>query len=753
MNEPTFKGTTEQQTLAAEIFGLMAGQGTMFAEDAPIKQTLSNLVDFFATQHNTDRATLAQTIDAALCENAQIFARQEGDEEIMYVTSRLGMYQHRIEDTSHTFKERLYQPEQPLPTDDISVVVSTSRPALTTVEPVFISDYWQQQAGLIPMPLSDADMDEMDTVDGEPGSPPEVTVEVVPVADTSTDDTPTDTIPAGIVFDETPPADPLMFRRPFVEMPVTQDTTQEADAVEAVTPEIVSKEPSFIDAPVIEPPVVEETPLEVVPAEMDVIPSEPPTIPEEIVDEGSDDIAESIGDKEEVVPPEEGIEEVDEIAVAPAVEEPANHFVSNVSMVFTLPDGTAIDLSRPTAELMATHHEALAENLVSSIDHDPLQRIGRFGHVLFTEADKVNLGKNDLRRIREYIVEVREPLLDTTIIDDLYHHSSRQTAYESFRFSLNQRLSREKDFEFVGVEKAYLWSARGLPPIGTKRVKASEMGQLTSYLVDNYDDSLELQSAEAILESGTVNHLLSFFEWEYGILPLNAALATLLPQPFLPDQRSVVLRFESPQHYVTYLVEVRYPTGNRGGWIQGLEDFFHEHLVAGAFITLGLTEEPNVFTITYDEVPNVEDRLLILDEKKNKFAFANLEYYCSVDADQLLSQQRYGKLKNLKSLPMGDRRKADVVLSHIFEVLGEQVGTREEPLYWLAMDDLYVGYNTLRSASRPYLKSLLDADDAYAEDESTPGAYYYKPEPKMGEEVEDDDDDLLVQEQYDDDYY
>src|SRR4029079_13549319 len=87
-----------------------------------------------------------------------------------------------------------------------------------------------------------------------------------------------------------------------------------------------------------------------------------------------------------------------------------------------------------------------------------------------------NFGKNDLRRIRDYLTEVGEPTLDTQIIADVFYHNPRQADYEPFRFALNYRLNREKDFEFVGVTGARLWSTKGLPVIGGKRIKGSEMG-------------------------------------------------------------------------------------------------------------------------------------------------------------------------------------------------------------------------------------------------------------------------------------
>jgi hypothetical protein len=217
----------------------------------------------------------------------------------------------------------------------------------------------------------------------------------------------------------------------------------------------------------------------------------------------------------------------------------------------------------------------------------------------------------------------------------------------------------------------------------------------------------------------------------------------LLPTPLLPDQRTAVLRFESPQHYSTTLTELRYPTGNRGGWLQGLEDFFHEHLVPGALITLTRTAEPHVLTLTYEEQAETRDRLLVLDEKKNKFAFANVNYYSAVDEDMLVNQQQYGRLRNLKSLPMSDRRKADVTLEHVFATAGEPVGSRSEPRYEASADQLYVALNVLRPASREYLVHLLGENELF---EQSNGSWSYAPPPE-----ESDEDEELDEELYDDD--
>jgi hypothetical protein len=610
-DKPNFTGNAEQKALAAQIFQLMSAQGAFFASDSPIKQTLTNLADFIAVQRKADRAKVAQEIDSALTKNNTVFAREEREDDVIYVISRLGVYRPRLDENTHMFKHRLYEPENPLPVDDISVVVTTTRPALTTVEPVFISDYWQQQAGLTPVAPSDGEQ---------------------------------------------------------------EDVVELQDAVEV--------------APVVEEPIAAE----------------------EVVE-----------------------------AAAPVIEKPVPAGAGMQNTVITLPNGVQIDLRRPVADLISQYGPTLLAQFRAALDNDPLRRIVTFGTDAFPEAAVESFGKNDLRRIRDYLIETGEPMLDSQIIADIFYHNPRQNDYETFRFALDYRLSREKDFEFVGVDGARLWSTKGLPAIGTKRVKASEMGQLTGYLEEGFDDSTAEQSVESIRSTGTLSHVLTFFEWEYGALPYTKALAALLSAPLLPDQRTAVLRFESPQHYSSTLAELRFPTGNRGGWLQGLEEFFHEHLVPGALITLSRTAEPHIFTLTYEEQAETTDRLLILDEKKNKLAFANVSYYSAVDEDMLVNQQQYGRLRNLKSLPMSDRRKADVTLEHVFETVGEPVGTRSEPRYEATLGQLYVALNVLRPLSREYLAHLLGEGDEFEQDGSR---WSYTPPPVEIDETEDQDEDL-----------
>jgi hypothetical protein len=92
---------------------------------------------------------------------------------------------------------------------------------------------------------------------------------------------------------------------------------------------------------------------------------------------------------------------------------------------------------------------------------------------------------------------------------------------------------------------------------------------------------------------------------------------------------------------------------------------------------------------------------------------------------------------------MNERRREDAVLEHVFETVGEQVGTREDPLYSASLQDLFMGMNVLRPSSRALLRHLLEQGERF-ETESN-DTYLYRPEPE--EIVVDEDED-----EYDDEY-
>ena len=105
--------------------------------------------------------------------------------------------------------------------------------------------------------------------------------------------------------------------------------------------------------------------------------------------------------------------------------------------------------------------------------------------------------------------------------------------------------------------------------------KLTEIGTDYRYLLD------EVPAAPAYRSRESIDHTLTFYEYIHGLLPYDAEMQALMPGPMTSSQRSAVLTFECPQSFTTYLVELRYPTPNRGGFILGLDDFYSENLVPG----------------------------------------------------------------------------------------------------------------------------------------------------------------------------
>src|SRR5206468_5477437 len=161
------------------------------------------------------------------------------------------------------------------------------------------------------------------------------------------------------------------------------------------------------------------------------------------------------------------------------------------------------------ATLATVPAEQLRAALAARLESD--DRFASFGDQYYPEDLVDRYSRGDLRRIREFIQEEGEPLADETLLQTLFGRRPNDPAYQAARFSINYRLSREKrDFEFVGTRDSRLWSTAGLAPLGTTLRKASELGTDYRYLIDE-------QADEEV--GASVTHVLTFFEWAYGLLP------------------------------------------------------------------------------------------------------------------------------------------------------------------------------------------------------------------------------------------
>jgi hypothetical protein len=378
------------------------------------------------------------------------------------------------------------------------------------------------------------------------------------------------------------------------------------------------------------------------------------------------------------------------------------------------PAGGTLDLAGASDdEIAAAIQESLGQEL----------SVARWGDLWMMEDRVQRFSRGDLRRFEDFLREQGGISTDEEIVQDILGIRSNAPDFPGTRFALNFRLSREtREFEYVGTATAGVWSLSNQPSIGTTRRKPSEIGQDYRYLLD-------YRTPDEGLEEGIVEHVLSFYEYSYGVLPLDANLATLLPEPGFADQRAARITFESPQTGETIVTELRFPTSNRGGFVAGLELFFADNLVPGAVLTIERTDRPNHFLLEYFQVSGEDRKLLHLDERKGKYAFRSTTYYCATQDDFLLTEGRFPKLADAKPLDDRVRRRPDQVVQTTFERVGESAGSSDAPRYLASFSDLLAAANVERPISAEYLRDILTSGTypEFSVDESSEDVYAYQP--------------------------
>lgn len=373
-------------------------------------------------------------------------------------------------------------------------------------------------------------------------------------------------------------------------------------------------------------------------------------------------------------------------------------------------------------EIAAMDDAALAAVIVADLRQEPT--VANFGDQWMIEEKVPRLSRGDLRRLAGYIVERGEPLSDETLLQDILGISPTADDYEVQRFALNYRLSREhREFEFVGSADDRRWSTQGLIQIDTGHRKASELGQ-------DYRFLLEYPPAPDAPRETVVEHVLTFYEYQYGVLPYDATFAALFPPQFLPDQRAAILEFESPQTLENFHVELRYPTSNRGGYIAGFAKFFHENLVPGALITIEFNEGTKRYMLEYLPISGQDRKLLQLDEKKNRYTFRSTTFYCATQENMLLSENHFPRLANTPPLEERTRRRPEEVLAAAFERAAEQEGTGESRRYMAMIDDLLAAANIERPMSADLIRDIVrnPAYPQFSVDADIEDVFYYQPD-------------------------
>lgn len=421
------------------------------------------------------------------------------------------------------------------------------------------------------------------------------------------------------------------------------------------------------------------------------------------------------------------VEEMDEeeeqpVDAAPAAAEPAAPVAAAAPSVPVIQEEPAAPA--PVVEAVPTGpvdveelRTALRERLEADI------RLVSFGDEWFLDDQLLRLSRGDFRRIRDYMVERAAPVSDEELLGDVFGRRVTERDYTLLRFGLNQRMSKEKkEFEFVGTGQSRMWTASALPAFGTAKRKPAEIGQDYRFLLDS-------TTPVAVEEVGdAIEHVLTFYEYEYGLLPLDVRLAAFFPKAFIEDQRAAVLRFEVPQLYSNFLVELRYPTANRGGFITGLEQFYAENLVPGSRLRIERTDNNGRYVIRLEQTSEQTRKLLTLDERRGRYVFQPVTFYWGVDEDGLLSDTKFLGLINSKPLDEKERRRPEAVVRATFERVGDRQGDKATPRYWALFDDLLTAVNIERPFTAEYLRSVLDGE-ANPEFERDAGddAYFYDP--------------------------
>ncbi|MCC6705066.1 MAG: hypothetical protein IT334_09320 [Thermomicrobiales bacterium] len=415
------------------------------------------------------------------------------------------------------------------------------------------------------------------------------------------------------------------------------------------------------------------------------------------------------------------IEEFDEVEVT-AEEEvaPLDELATGLEeLTAELPDAprTITVAVAPATDVSGVDDVELADAIRERLGADV--RVASFGDQWMLEDRVTRLSRGELRRLKEYIQEQERPLTDDMLVQDVFNIRPGTEDFDLMRFAVNFRLSKEhREFEFVGTSGQRFWSTNNLPQIGTKRRKPNDIGTDLKYLLS--------EAAPAPRSVDSIDRVLTYFEYQHGLLPFDAEMRALMPAAMNADQKTAVLTFECPQSYTTYLVELRYPTPNRGGFVLGLDDFFTENLVPGALITIQRTENDGHYKVEYLPSSGESMRLFEVEDRRQRYVFRPTTFACTVDPSFLLSEDRFPRLNGEKPLDDKQRRRPESVISATFERVGQM---HEGHGYSASFEDLLAAVNIERPFSADYLRQVLEQDDsgAFAIDPDRDDVYTYVP--------------------------
>jgi hypothetical protein len=737
--QSAFVGTKDEQKIAGYAFEVMKRKGMLFAANAPIRMSVDSIAKALTKpggpMAGTKVESLIPKIEASLSKNETVFARADSGE---FVTTKAGRAYHGGGgDNAHTFKERLNAEAVSLDSEaakeyaESLVNRAAARAERTTLQIDSIIDL---RPSAVAPPVQHTPQITFDSATVIPQHlaphPPGMETPVRP--------------------DETrAPAPPRTGTETVIPGP--EPVTR---APQPSEPEVAPRKTDArrVEQEVAEPETAQQRTVEVAPAPA-VTPGAKPEV-EPAAAAGGTAQAPPSKPEPRVAPaaPAPATEAAPASATRPApqpeapapaparpkpaaVEQPkpaAPVVTGPVEMRIATPDGpVTVDLRDPVDDILANEAvaSALREMVGAAVEEDG--RLIRFGSDIFPEEAVERFSKGDFRRIKDFLDEPETGGVasDREIMEYALNRRQEHPDYERLRFSLNHRMLKEKkDFEFVGVDTNRLWMSAGATPVTIPKRKPAEIGQDYRYLEDPAIVSVEEEEEQAepvTAGPGPLEYSLTYYEYENGVLPYDRRAKRVFQGPVFEDQRASLLQFEIPQLFTSILAELRYPTGNRGGFIMGLGDFFAEHMVPGARFTLLPTDRgDNIFEMQFTRTSEEEANLLQFDDRRSRYVFRPVSFAVETDPTMVLNQEKFGKLHNHKKLEDAERKRPDGVITNAFEVVGDQADDK----YWAILDDLYPVVNIERPISRSWLKTMLSgAYPFFYPDETTEGAYFYDP--------------------------
>ena len=383
------------------------------------------------------------------------------------------------------------------------------------------------------------------------------------------------------------------------------------------------------------------------------------------------------------------------------------------------PQGILVNMSKTPAEIVGKHKEFFNGLLREKLATDG--RFLSFGNQWMLAEKATTLAKGELRQVREFIESSGGPETDDSLCTNVFNRDPETDT--AFRFSLNYQLAAEKKvFEFAGTGGQNLWWIAGTlsPRIVRSALKPAEVGQDLKYLED--------EAPVAKLPGNKWAHTLTFYEWENGILTYSPEAKLLLPPAYVKEQKIAQLRFEAPQFETSSYVELHYPTGNRGGWIEGLGEILAVFVSGAKLIIARNPDKPDTFTISFEPNPVQERNILLYDGKRQRFVFQPLPLSYQVEESYLLERQHFGGLKDARRLEEANRRKGDAVIIFAFEKVAAKTTREEKTVYRARLEDLLPVINIEKPFSKASLLRFFTTHPHYQKDESEEGYWTYIPD-------------------------